>query len=62
MDNSEQWLSYGNCDICRRKKFCGKPCTANKRADRAQIAGIAAAIMCEAMMRGANDLSKKEKE
>lgn len=25
MDN-EQWLSAGNCDICRRKKYCSKPC------------------------------------
>ena len=27
----DQWLLDGNCDLCRRKKYCSKPCTANKR-------------------------------
>lgn len=27
----DQWLLDGNCDLCRRNKYCSKPCTANKR-------------------------------
>ena len=26
MNNTEQWLSTGNCDVCRRRKYCSKPC------------------------------------
>lgn len=30
-DKSEQWISGGDCDICRRGKYCSKPCKENKR-------------------------------
>lgn len=33
-DKSEQWLSNGKCNICRRKEYCSKPCKACK--DRRQ--------------------------
>lgn len=23
---NEQWLSDGNCEICRRENYCSKPC------------------------------------
>jgi len=29
--NTEQWDSEGKCKDCRRKNYCTKPCTANKR-------------------------------
>ena len=29
-DKSEQWLLDGNCNICRRKEYCSKPCKACK--------------------------------
>lgn len=28
--NNEQWLSNGDCNLCRREKYCSKPCKANK--------------------------------
>ena len=27
----ERWKTDGNCEKCRRKSYCKKPCTANKR-------------------------------
>lgn len=31
VNNDERWLIDGNCNECRRAKYCSKPCTANKR-------------------------------
>lgn len=28
IDASEQWKLSGDCDKCRKQKYCGKPCTA----------------------------------
>lgn len=35
---SEQWTDKGagRCEVCRKRKYCGKPCTINKRV-RAEI-------------------------
>ena len=30
----EQWLYEGDCEKCRKQKYCTKPCTQNKRALR----------------------------
>lgn len=27
---SEQWLLSGDCSVCRREKYCSKPCTKGK--------------------------------
>lgn len=29
MSNSDQWKHGGDCDKCRRKKYCGTPCRAS---------------------------------
>lgn len=28
MQDADQWLSTGNCDMCRRQKYCKKTCKA----------------------------------
>lgn len=30
--DNEQWKANGDCDICRRKSYCKKPC--KKRKDK----------------------------
>ena len=30
MNDNERWLSDGNCMLCRREKYCQKPCKAQK--------------------------------
>ena len=37
IENNEQWLKDGKCDICRRKNYCSKPCTKNKRRVKAEM-------------------------
>lgn len=33
--DNEQWKSDGNCELCRRQKYCSKDCKAAKgRAER----------------------------
>lgn len=29
--DNERWLTDGNCGKCRRKSYCSKPCTRQKR-------------------------------
>lgn len=35
--NNERWLSDGNCELCRRSKYCSKACKANKEATQRNI-------------------------
>lgn len=35
--NSEQWLSGGDCKLCRRSKYCSKECKASKQATQRDI-------------------------
>ena len=39
-EDSERWLSDGNCTYCRRKKYCSKACTAQKRRKEAIIRAL----------------------
>lgn len=32
--SNERWKTDGRCDLCRRKPYCTKRCTANKKAVR----------------------------
>lgn len=48
MDKSEQWLLNGDCRICRRKKYCSKPCTRCKREIQAEIKQVVANCLNEA--------------
>lgn len=31
MNNSSQWLSNGDCSKCRRKNYCSRQCSANRK-------------------------------
>lgn len=42
---NDQWKSNGNCKLCRRQTHCTKPCKAHKRAETAQLYGMAGEIM-----------------
>lgn len=50
MNDREQWLSTGNCDVCRRRKYCSKPCKPAQRRRAAElthaIAGAVYRVMC----------------
>lgn len=40
INENEQWLSNGDCNKCRRKNYCGKPCTQHARAMKRTTAMI----------------------
>ena len=46
----ERWLSDGNCKKCRRKKYCKKPCTANKRRKESKLNSAVMSLMAKIMM------------
>ena len=58
MDKSEQWKLGGKCSLCRRKKYCGSPCTANKRKGEAFIRNTVAAAMYGIFLCCHNDVEK----
>ena len=37
IEQNEQWKLQGNCQMCRRKNYCSKPCTANTRRSQAEL-------------------------
>ena len=45
MENNEQWKSGGNCNLCRRKNYCSKPCALAKRQQKAMLRGLVADTM-----------------
>lgn len=50
---SDQWIRGGNCDVCRRRKFCGKTCAAHERFIQSAIS--------EAMMKTMLTMMAKKK-
>lgn len=36
-EGKDNWLTNGKCKECRRRDYCSKPCTANKRSTYAFI-------------------------
>lgn len=58
MDKSEQWLSDGKCDICRRVKYCNKSCKAcNNRRDDIVRNAVIQAFMRKLKICGLDDES-----
>lgn len=39
-DESEQWKNGGDCNKCRRKKYCTKPCKLNRYRQKEHISKI----------------------
>lgn len=37
IEHDEQWLFNGNCEECRRQKYCSKSCTARKSKENAMF-------------------------
>ena len=60
MNNSEQWKLDGNCDICRRNKYCSKPCTIAKRKSNIELKKYVTSAMIASMMGRLDDDTKGE--
>lgn len=46
-NENEQWLLNGDCSKCRRKNYCSKPCTRNKRGTEAMMKALVASKLNE---------------
>lgn len=46
-NKSNQWELDGDCSLCRRRKYCSKPCTRCKRETQALIRGFVANALDE---------------
>lgn len=51
MNDTEQWLSTGNCDVCRRRKYCSKPCKPAQRRSAVELTHAIAGAVYRAMCR-----------
>lgn len=51
-DRSEQWLLGGDCSVCRRHKYCSKPCKPRQLYEQRRTASIIANAMMRAMING----------
>ena len=49
IDKSEQWLLDGKCHICRREKYCSKPCTKHKFRMQCEMRGAINRAMVRVM-------------
>lgn len=52
-DQNEGWKGSGQCDICRRQKYCKKPCTAMRNRTKAAVYMALAKAVQEKMSAGA---------
>ena len=40
INETEQWLLNGECNKCRRKNYCSKGCTRNKRETESMVKSL----------------------
>ena len=59
VNETDQWLLSGDCSICRRKKYCSKPCTKYKRYKKAQINALAVGYFNELTHGKYNEVCKQ---
>lgn len=67
-NDNEQWLSNGNCDLCRRNKYCdkvNKPCKAHNGFIMRQAMQLGARMAAEIIFgdktkQGSNKNEKEE--
>ena len=45
--SNDQWLSEGDCDKCRRVKYCKKECTAHRKFLQSKAASYALALSAD---------------
>ena len=46
-EKSEQWNLDGDCSLCRRKNYCSKRCTLNKRKSEILMRSLVASKLNE---------------
>lgn len=47
--NNEQWKTNGNCEKCRKRKYCGTDCTAHKRRMERYLKNVISSAFLDAI-------------
>ena len=50
-ERTEQWESGGDCEKCRRKNYCSKPCKAAKERESKMLSELFVKTMIDALKR-----------
>lgn len=61
INENEQWLLDGDCNKCRREKYCNKVCTARKRYATSRMASAVMSAMLRPLL-GKQTNGEKGKE
>lgn len=51
-ETSEQWLSNGDCSICRRRTFCHKDCKARSKSIEKDVESTISNILMKRIFGG----------
>lgn len=57
--SNEQWISGGDCSICRRAKYCSKPCKESKRRAYRDVVSTTMSVF-SSILSGINRESREE--
>lgn len=61
-NNADRWLSDGNCELCRRKKYCNKPCKASQKFMMRQAISLGAQFAAKMLSDMQEKHEKKDEE
>lgn len=59
---NEQWLSYGDCDKCRRKNYCGTQCKPHRARVQRNITSACISMATEIVARALSSNSDSNTE
>lgn len=51
INESEQWLLDGKCHLCRKRDYCGKPCSKCKSRRTYEMRSVMAAALAKILDR-----------
>lgn len=60
MDGNDQWKHGGNCNHCRRAKYCKKECSAHKRFMQYVVRQLIANKMAEGLAKAKTEESSSD--
>lgn len=59
---TDQWLSDGICDKCRRRKYCSTPCKRRKNYVQSEFLSTLTSIAVGCMVETNRQLSKRKRD
>lgn len=60
MEQNEQWLSDGDCKICRKRNYCTKPCKRNQWKWQRDLNSAFAEAMAKTVVRKRLEIYRRD--